>query len=542
MSEKSKIMDADHTSKKGKSTMSKKDLKISLVAKRLSMLQDDRQTDLVVPQEDRLPCQSIKPSEDIRDDRLTDDIVIFKSSQNQLNYGSHKRARVISDDESLEDGKAIAYIQPRNRGRPKKVKSSGLSNNVDVKASDGPKRKKIQEKDLSDPLSADVNKSSSMKPAKEVQASDVPKREKIQRMDLIDPLSAGGNKSSMKRAEEVQANLSDEYPSFVKLMSKSHVSGGFWLGMPKKFCDDHLPISDCIVVLVDEAGKKFKTNYLVAKSGLSGGWRGFSVDHDLREGDVVIYIIREQSYGEVDGALGLLTLDSGLEQQKSEEHTQKALHTEDNYPYTDNLSQSSSDVDLTHDILDGIHFSDSDIKFEAIESFENFNIIADGLVIDSKFPESTRKKYFDLCHSQGSFLHEHLLKGLNCNLVVGIISETVNISDAIKSCKKALISHEDLQIWEKTLKGFELLGMKVSFLCAQINKLQDFEFKRADESNRLKESIIKRAFAGERVKEIENKLTLLKETMEKIDLAMEAEITMASAWKPEAKIKEIFSV
>lgn len=33
----------------------------------------------------------------------------------------------------------------------------------------------------------------------------------------------------MEKAEEVQANLSPRFPSFVKLMLKSHVSGGFWL-------------------------------------------------------------------------------------------------------------------------------------------------------------------------------------------------------------------------------------------------------------------------------------------------------------------------
>lgn len=33
----------------------------------------------------------------------------------------------------------------------------------------------------------------------------------------------------MERAEEVQANLSPQFPSFLKLMLKSHVTGGFWL-------------------------------------------------------------------------------------------------------------------------------------------------------------------------------------------------------------------------------------------------------------------------------------------------------------------------
>lgn len=50
-----------------------------------------------------------------------------------------------------------------------------------------------------------------------------------QRMDLTEPSSMGDKSSSMKRAEEIQANLAAENPSFVKSMLKSHVTGGFWL-------------------------------------------------------------------------------------------------------------------------------------------------------------------------------------------------------------------------------------------------------------------------------------------------------------------------
>lgn len=37
------------------------------------------------------------------------------------------------------------------------------------------------------------------------------------------------NSSAMLRAAEVQANLPCQFPSFVKYMLPSHVSGGFWL-------------------------------------------------------------------------------------------------------------------------------------------------------------------------------------------------------------------------------------------------------------------------------------------------------------------------
>ncbi|XP_056696976.1 B3 domain-containing protein Os01g0234100 isoform X3 [Spinacia oleracea] len=496
------------------SAVSKAELKMALVTKRLAMLQDHHEIVpvlsqvsplQVLPNESHpLQCESAKLLMDPSDDTLSEDVLIPKSSKNRIKFGSHKRARIISDDESYEDEEHMVSVPPpRKKGRTKQkmIKINDPSNDENV-------------------------------------AIDNPRRQK--RMDLIEPSSMGEKSSSMKRPEEVQANLAAESPSFIKPMLKSHVSGGFWLGLPRNFCDDHLPIRDCTIVLVDEAGKEFDTVYLARKAGLSGGWRGFSIYHSLLEGDVLvfhlisrmtfkIYIIREQNFGEVDGALGLLTLDSRVGQHKSDDQTETVLQIEDNYTL---VSQSSSDnIDLGSEIHDGIYFSDSSINFEEVKSFHNFNIIIDGLKIDSKFSVSTKQKYYKLCCSQNSFLHEHILKGLNCQLVVGIISETIKISDAIKSCKTGCsISNEDLQIWEKTLQGFEFLGMKVEFLRARINKLLGGVVE-SDESKMLKESIVKRSVVGERMKGLEGKFTQLKEIMEKIDLEMDAEITMASVWK-----------
>ncbi|KNA18098.1 hypothetical protein SOVF_073880 isoform B [Spinacia oleracea] len=496
------------------SAISKAELKMELVTRRLAMLQAHHHDIVPVLSEVNpirvisnaeshpLQCESAKPFMDTSDDTLSEEVLIPKSSKNRITSESHKRARVISDDESSEDEEHMVTIPPRKKGRTKqeRIKMNDSSNSKNVKGIDNPTRRKI--------------------------------------MDLTEPSSMGDKSSSMKRAEEIQANLAAENPSFVKSMLKSHVTGGFWLGLPRKFCDEHLPNCDCTIVLVDEAGKEFNTVYLARKTGLSGGWRGFSIYHTLLEGDVLIfhliapmkfkiYIIRDQNFGEVDGALGLLNLELGVCEQKSDDLTQRVLQIEDNYTSVDHLSQSSSDLDLGSEVLDGICFAHSSINFEGVNSFKNFNIVVDGRIIDSKFSDSTRQKYYELCCSQKSFLHEHILKGFNCHLVVGIISETINISDGIRSYKAGSISHEDLQIWEKTLRGFEVLGMKVEFLCARINKLLGHvvESDAADESNMLKESMIKRAIVGERMKALENKLTQLKETMEKIDLEMDAEIT-----------------
>lgn len=59
--------------------------------------------------------------------------------------------------------------------------------------------------------------------------------------------------------------------------------------LPKKFCFEHLPKHDTMIVLEDESGREFQTKYLVGKSGLSGGWRGFSIAHNLLAGDVLVF-------------------------------------------------------------------------------------------------------------------------------------------------------------------------------------------------------------------------------------------------------------
>ncbi|KAJ9674451.1 hypothetical protein PVL29_023787 [Vitis rotundifolia] len=94
---------------------------------------------------------------------------------------------------------------------------------------------------------------------------------------------------AMERAEELQASLEPQYPSFLKSMLQSHVTGGFWLGLPVHFCKATLPKSDVIMNLVDEEGDEYPTVFLARKSGLSGGWKRFSVAHKLVDGDALVF-------------------------------------------------------------------------------------------------------------------------------------------------------------------------------------------------------------------------------------------------------------
>ncbi|XP_072991173.1 B3 domain-containing protein Os03g0184500-like isoform X2 [Typha latifolia] len=59
--------------------------------------------------------------------------------------------------------------------------------------------------------------------------------------------------SAQKKAEEIESQLDPKFRSFVKSMMHSHVIRGFWL------------------------------------TGLSGGWQGFAIFHELIDGDALVF-------------------------------------------------------------------------------------------------------------------------------------------------------------------------------------------------------------------------------------------------------------
>lgn len=52
---------------------------------------------------------------------------------------------------------------------------------------------------------------------------------------------------------------------------------------------DSLPDSELRMILEDENGREHDVLYLGRKNGLSGGWRGFAIDHSLEDGDALIF-------------------------------------------------------------------------------------------------------------------------------------------------------------------------------------------------------------------------------------------------------------
>ncbi|AEE76205.1 B3 domain-containing protein [Arabidopsis thaliana] len=116
-------------------------------------------------------------------------------------------------------------------------------------------------------------------------------RRSSRRRDLLNRVYASDDARmyAFDRAEKLQSSLDSEYASFTKPMLQSHVTGGFWLGLPLPFCKAHMPKRDVIMTLVDEEEEESQAKYLAQKNGLSGGWRGFAIDHQLVDGDAVVF-------------------------------------------------------------------------------------------------------------------------------------------------------------------------------------------------------------------------------------------------------------
>ncbi|KAJ8572361.1 hypothetical protein K7X08_008872 [Anisodus acutangulus] len=366
--------------------------------------------------------------------------------------------------------------------------------------------------------------------------------------------SVEANSSAMLRAGEVQTNLPIQFPSFLKYMLPSHVTGGFWLSFPRRFCDAHLPKHDDTVVLVDENEEEFATKYLIDKNGLSGGWRGFSIAHSLLEADVLVfqliqpckfkvYIIRDNSFTEIDGAISLLNLDFHSRPIKSEQDEEMKIceakeekkyleppvldiHQDDkqeeamlmpNSDHSPVTDQCENDSDNGSEILEGIRFSESRTEFKDVKDYSGFNILVDGLIIDSEIPAHVRTKYYDLCSTQNSFLHDHLLGGLNVKLAAGMITETVNIADAIRASKFST-PREYLETWDNTLKGFEFLGMGVGFLRERLSKLVSLS---CESKNFLESKKVELAEAKEEMRNLEEKVLKVKQLIRNINTEIE---------------------
>ncbi|XP_071675782.1 uncharacterized protein [Lolium perenne] len=120
------------------------------------------------------------------------------------------------------------------------------------------------------------------------------------------------------------------------------------------------------------------------------------------------------------------------------------------------LEEESSDEDEDSEVTPSSSntFSDN-TDFDALKSFADFNIILDDLVIDRELlPGHLRRKYYQLCCDRKMFLHRHLMKPINPVLAAGVISQTVDIAQGIRTSYASSSFLEDLAFWKTTLEGW----------------------------------------------------------------------------------------
>ncbi|XWS33630.1 hypothetical protein CRYUN_Cryun22dG0099300 [Craigia yunnanensis] len=283
-------------------------------------------------------------------------------------------------------------------------------------------------------------------------------------------------------------------------------------------CKIHLPRKDTTIILEDESEHQFQVKYYADKTGLSAGWRQFCTTHNLLEGDVLlfqlveptkfkVYIIRANDLTELDGALGLLNLDahtkqsdsgrlidvyvwylkfrscmSAVVQKKNKRSGLQRLACNIGQP----AEQSENDSEeVGSEVLEGFKLLVPTIKFKDITNFENFNILVDGLVINSELSEDIPNKYYRLCCSQNSFLHENIIQDL---------------------------------------KAFELLGMNVGFLRTRLRLLVNlaFESEGAAETRWYIEAKMERAQTEDEIRNLEAKLAELKDSCKTFGVEIES--------------------
>ncbi|XP_073124343.1 B3 domain-containing protein Os01g0234100-like isoform X2 [Henckelia pumila] len=368
---------------------------------------------------------------------------------------------------------------------------------------------------------------------------------------------------TMIRAEEVQLSLGNDQPSFSKVLVRSHVGSCFWMGLPVPFCKLHLPAEDAIVNLENETGEEFGIKYIAHKTGLSAGWRKFVAGNKLLEGDVLIfqlvghckfkvYVIRANDLTEVDGALSLLTLESQAKQSDAEGKLdvqgkkkrrprslplvvfQKSNQKEGSSVPQLGQPEEHSGIDsdeVASEVLEDSKFSGLALRFRDVKSFDEFHIMINGVCIDPELPENIRRNYYELCCSKNMFLHDHLLPGLSGKLAAGMIYEAVHTADAIRACKLTTPKKE-FEVWEKSLKSFELLGLKVGFLRARLRRLQSLSFDSEDaiETKRYLDVKTDRSRVEVEIRNLEEKLVELEQLSAKYDGEIENLKTKAESY------------
>lgn len=218
-------------------------------------------------------------------------------------------------------------------------------------------------------------------------------------------------------------------------------------------------------------------------------------------------------------------LDTAENQKKS-----SPLRSVPRNQVTEHSENTSREV--VSEIVEAFDIYQPAVPFKNIKSFDDFNIIIDGLSINSELPRDLRKKYYKLCYSQHMFLHEHLIQGMNRKLVTGVISETITIADAIKASDIST-SRDEYSSWDKTLRAFQLFGMNVGFLRSRLHRLANlaYESENALDVRTLVDAKNDQVHVHDEIRNIETKLVELKEACDRFGAAIDGLDSKAEVYK-----------
>ncbi|KAI3961841.1 hypothetical protein MKW98_022046 [Papaver atlanticum] len=316
------------------------------------------------------------------------------------------------------------------------------------------------------------------------------------------------------RAEEIQFSLDPQFPSLVKLMLRSHVVQGFWLVIPNFYL--FLTNVDVATSLLEsgtpsllESGTPAKGNDQAdaeeRKTGIKNTRKHLlsrpAVPLIAEDQHIVpplksckeMKMTKSPAQKHVKSHLSVPFLgddqDATLPTAGPKETTAtddpirkrvkfhpSVLHLGGDQNITLPLSSSKQPEDQSNrevidtEVLEGIKLSDSSVEIQDVTDLESFTITVNGLIIDPEMSENYRSKYYELCRSQKTYLHNNLMQGVNSKLVAGIICETVDIADAIRASELGT-PKDDFKAWRKSLIGFKHLGMNVDVLLSWIDIL-----------------------------------------------------------------------
>ncbi|KAH9623605.1 hypothetical protein KSS87_005764 [Heliosperma pusillum] len=272
-----------------------------------------------------------------------------------------------------------------------------------------------------------------------------------------------------------------EQPVFVKLMLKSHTSVGFFLRIPEAFCRRYLPAVDTSITLETKSGELYETRYLARHAGLSGGWRRFAIDQKIVEGDLAVFHLVEATRFKIynikkgSSTIKLPTHLLNLYKKARQCVPGKAAYDNQLIAYRRRkVHQSMENSNEKHrDEYCGNTF-EVKVKFNNIKGFKDFNTVISELLQNHCLSELLLLEYYDLCLAKKTFLHTHLLKGLNPKFFIAAfrstISNTVGISIALRTSTPFSFLNK-FSHWSKMLTYYEALGMNVSLLKSRLHHL-----------------------------------------------------------------------